>query len=250
IITKQSFEVELDEWGTVTFISTAPKDNKGAPRFLLTKSDAVVYTFPEDSYLKSDDFVEVSAVSFGDYNEDGKKDVIVLIQYCNGPDVWNEAQIFLQENSDNMFYMDYPDLESYRKDVPTDNGPAFYRDSLLEEYLLTQKLTDTVASVMGTWKDYIDYVDSLHGYISSDRQLTLLAESRDIWAVPIEYADERYCFTVRDLNYDGRLELIVANQGGTGHYTYSRFYGIDGDGNLKELETFFAEADSQPDIIE
>lgn len=251
IITNQSFEVELDDWETVTFVSIAPKDKKGAPRFVLAKGDAVVYVFPEDNPVKSDDFVEVSAVSFADYNEDGKKDVIVLIRYRNGSAEWNEARIFLQENSDNMFYIDYPDLESYRKDAPTEKGPAFYRDSLLEEYLMKQRLTDTVSSVMGTWTGYIDYVDALSGYSASDdKQLALLAKNRDIWAVPIEYADEKYCFTIRDLNYDGLLEIIVANQGGTGHYTYSKFYQMDRDGNLKELETSFTEGDSQPDIIQ
>lgn len=161
IITEQSFEVELDGWGTVTFVSIAPEDHKGAPRFVLAKEGVAVYTFPEDSSLKSDDFVEVGAVSFADYNEDGRKDVIVLVQYGNGPDVWKEARIFLQENPDNRFYTDYPDMEGYRRDAPTDQGPAFYRDCLLEEYLLTQKLTDTVSSVKGTWTDYVDYVDSL-----------------------------------------------------------------------------------------
>lgn len=251
IIAEQSFAVELDGWGTVMLLSIAPEGNKGAPRFALAREGALIYTLPEDSHHpQTDEFVEVSAVSFADYNEDGKKDVIVLLAYSNGPDVWTEAQIFLQENSDQMFYLDYPDLKSYRIEAPTEEGPAFYRDRLLEEYLLTQRLTDTVSAVMGTWTGYMDYVDSLHGSFSSDRQLAILAKSREIWAVPTEYADERYCFTIRDLNYDGRLELIVANEGGTGHYTYSRFYGIDAEGNLKELETHFAEGDSQPDIIE
>ena len=250
IIQEQSFEVELDGWGTVTFLSIAPGNAAGAPRFALAKEGAVVYAFPEGSERKACDFVEVSAVSFADYNGDGKKDVIVLIAYRNGSDIWKEAEVFLQENSDNMFYLDYPDLESYRMDAPSEKGPAFYRDGLLEEYLLTQRLTDQVSLVMGTWTDYIDYVDSLRGYLSSDRQLMILAENRDSWAIPMEYANERYFFTIRDLNYDGRFELIVANQGGTGHYTTSRFYGIDEAGNLKELHTFFVEGDSQPDLIE
>ena len=247
VITEQSFEVELDDWGTVMFASIAPADGIGGARFVLAKDGAVVYTFPESR--TSDEFVEVSAVSFLDYNEDGRKDVIVLTKYRNGTAVWSEADVFLQENSDNMFYLDYPDMTGYRHDAPTQNGPAFYSDSLLEEWLLTQRMTDTVADIKGTWVDYIDYVDSMNGYLSTDRQYELLAESRDIWTPAIEFADEIYCFTVRDMDYDGRLEVIVANWGGTGHYTYSRFYEIDKDGKLKELETSFAEGDSQPDII-
>lgn len=247
VIAEQSFEVELDDWGTVMFASIAPADGIGGARFVLAKDGAVVYTFPESR--TSDEFVEVSAVSFLDYNEDGRKDVIVLTRYRNGTAVWSEADVFLQENSDNMFYMDYPDMADYRHDAPTQNGSAFYSDSLLEEWLLTQRMTDTVADIKGTWLDYVNYVDSLNGYLSIDSQFTLLAENRDIWVVPIEFADEIYRFTVMDMDYDGCLEVIVANWGGTGHYTYSRFYEIGKDGKLKELETSFAEGDSQPDII-
>lgn len=254
VITEQSFEVELDDWGTVMFASIAPAGEKGAPRFVLAKDGSVVYTFPENKHSTSDEFsdefVEVSAVSFMDYNEDGRQDVIVLIKYRNGTAMWSEADVFLQENPDNMFYVDYPDMAGYRIEAPTQNGPAFYKDNFLEEYLLTQRLTDAVSDIKGTWIDYIDYVDSLNGYLSSDRQLTLLAESRDIWAVPVEYADEIYRFTVRDLDHDGCFELITANLGGTGYYTYSRFYKLDKDGKLKELETSFKEGDSQPDIME
>lgn len=249
VIAEQSFEVELDDWGTVMFASIAPAGEKGAPRFVLAKGGSVVYTFPENKFPKSDEFVEVSAVSFTDYNEDGRQDVIVLIKYRNGTAVWSEADVFLQENPDNMFYVDYPDMAGYRIEAPTQNGPAFYKDNFLEEYLLTQRLTDAVSDIKGTWIDYIDYVDSLNGYLSSDRQLALLAESRDIWAVPVEYADEIYRFTVRDLDHDGCFELITANMGGTGYYTYSRFYRLDKDGKLKELETSFKEGDSQPDIM-
>lgn len=110
-------------------------------------------------------------------------------------------------------------------------------------------MTDTVADIKGTWVDYVNYVESLNGYLSIDSQFTLLAENRDIWVVPIEFADEIYRFTVLDMDNDGLLEVIVANWGGTGHYTYSRFYEIGKEGKLKELETSFAEGDSQPDII-
>ncbi|MCM1153899.1 MAG: hypothetical protein NC314_00795 [Roseburia sp.] len=249
IIEEQSFEVELDDWGKVMFVSVAPAKTKGAPRFVLAKEGVVVYTFPESETPKTDEFAGVSAVSFTDYNSDGKKDVIVLVQYRNGTEEWSEADVFLQEYSDNMFYMDHPDLKSYRIEAPTENGPAFYKDSLLEEYLLTQRLTDTIASVTGTWAAYMDYVDGLHGYFSTEKQLELLAANRDIWDIPIEYADELCCFTVAGLSYDGCIELIVANYGGTGHYTYSRFYKIDQEGNLQELDTSFREGDSQPDII-
>ena len=66
----------------------------------------------------------------------------------------------------------------------------------------------------------------------------------------IAYADDRYCFTVAGLTNDGRPTLIVANQGGTGNYTYSEFYKIDKNGEMQKLETSFQEGESQPDLIE
>ena len=161
-----------------------------------------------------------------------------------------EAEVFLQENSDNMFYMDYPDMADYRIDAQTKEGPAFYRDTFLEEYLHTQRLTDTVSDITGTWADYDSYVGSLvYGYIDIDRQIELLAEYRDMWAGSVEYADDVYCFTVTDLDYDGSLEVITSNMGGTGFYSDNRFYELDREGNLRELETSFTEGSSQPDLI-
>ena len=250
MIAEQSFEVELDDWGNVLFVSAAPADNKGEPHFVLVKGGSIVYTFPESRFPGSDDFVEVSAVAFTDYNGDGKKDVIVIIKYQSGTDAWNEAEVFLQENSDNMFYMDYPDMSDYRIDAQTKEGPAFYRDTFLEEYLHTQRLTDTVSDITGTWADYDSYVGSLvYGYIDIDRQIELLAEYRDMWAGSVEYADDVYCFTVTDLDYDGSLEVITSNMGGTGFYSDNRFYELDREGNLRELETSFTEGSSQPDLI-
>ncbi len=250
MIEEQSFTVELDEWGEVLFVSAVPEGKKGAPHFMLAKDGNMVYTFPESGRLKADDFLEVSAVSFTDYNGDGRKDVIALIRYQNGTDIWNEAQVFLQENPDNMFYLDHPDGEGYRLDAPSEEGPAFYRDIRLEEYLLTRGRTDTMSDLSGSWTEYNAYVNSLSGFYDTDAQVRLLAQQRDKWAPPVEFANDRYCFTVTDLDYDGRLEVIAANQGGTGSYTYSRFYEIDGEGNVKELENSFGEGDSQPDIME
>ncbi|NLZ81991.1 MAG: hypothetical protein GX913_09385, partial [Clostridiales bacterium] len=83
-----------------------------------------------------------------------------------------------------------------------------------------------------------------------EKQIELFSQQRDIWMEEMDYANERFCFTVADLDYDGQIELIVSNYGGTGHYTYSRFYKIDEEGILKELQTNFTEGDSQPDILE
>lgn len=250
IIKEQSFETELDGWGKVYFISAAPENGGETPRFLLARGAEVVYTFPEDSNSPGDKFETVSAVAFQDYNKDGKKDVIALVSYSNGESRWNEPRIFLQENSDNMFYLDHPELESYRVEGKAQDGASFYRDTFLEEYLSAQGLTECMADLSESWADYVEYADNLSGVFSAEKQIELFAKNKPVWAQEKEYANDRYCFTVAGMDNDGRPVLIVANQGGTGNYTYSDFYKIDKKGELQKLETSFREGDSQPDIME
>lgn len=249
LIENQSFEVELDEWGEV-FFAAALTDESKQPRFMLLKNHEVVYTFPETSKSLDDKFLEVSAVAFRDYNGDGKKDVIVLITYTDGQEMWNEPQIFLQDNSDNMFYLDHPELEGYQVEGPTETGTAFYRDTFLEEFLRKEGMTDSVAALADSWVDYVDYADSLLGIFGAEQQIKLFAKNRETWTAGMDYANDIYCFTLADMSYDGKLTLITSNQGGTGAYTYSEFYQIEDKGELKKLETSFREGDSQPDMIE
>lgn len=250
LIENQSFVVEMDGWGKTLFASIAPETDGWPPHFALSRDGEIVYRFPETGKETGDGFVEVCAVAFQDYNQDGKQDVAVLVTYTDGERKWNEPQIFLQENSDNMFYLDHPDLESYRIDGKAEDGPGFYRDTFLEEYVSSQGLTDTMSELLGSWADYVEYADSLLGMISAEKQVELFAENREIWAADVDFADERHCFTLATLAYDGCPVLIVANQGGTGRYTYSTFYKIDPNGELKKMDTSFAEGESQPDLME
>ncbi len=250
LITGQSFETNLDGWGEVFFASIAPMDGGCEPTFALVKDGNIVYTFPKTQKSTGYVFNGVSAVTFRDYNQDGKQDVIALVSYRDGSRQWNAPSVFLQENSDNMFYLDHPDLVSYRVEAKTEKGPSFYRDTFLEEYVSAQGLTDSVADLAESWTDYAAYADSLLGLFSVEQQIEVFAKNRTVWAGDIEYADERYCFTLAELTNDGRPVLIVSNQGGTGIYTYSSFYKINKSGELQKLETSFREGDSQPDIIE
>lgn len=249
MIPEQSFETELDGWGKVFFASVMPQGESGTPGFMLIKNGETVYTFPETSISPDGKFEAVSAVAFQDYNKDGKKDVIVLAEYGSGESRRNEAMVFLQENSDNMFYLDHPELKDYKVDGKTETGPSFYRDTFLEEYLSKQKLTERMADLSDSWADYVDYADSLAGSFSTERQIKIFAENRAVWMEGMDYANDVFQFTVAGLSNDGRPVLIVSNQGGTGIYTYSNFYKIDKKGELQKLETSFQEGGSQPDII-
>lgn len=130
VIEDQTFEIQLDDWGMVTFTSVAPEENSNNPEFLLVKNDKVIYEFPKIEADASDSFEQISGVKFSDVNMDGKKDILLLLQYCNDGDSWNMPVIFLQENPDNMMYLDSPNLESYKVEAKTENGTPFYPMSL------------------------------------------------------------------------------------------------------------------------
>ena len=102
VIENQTFEIQLDDWGMVTFTSVAPEENSNNPEFLLVKNNKVIYEFPEIKADASDSFKQISGVKFSDVNMDGKKDVLLLLQYCNDGDSWNMPVIFLQENPINL----------------------------------------------------------------------------------------------------------------------------------------------------
>ena len=81
-------------------------------------------------------------------------------------------------------------------------------------------------------------------------QLALLAEHKDLWAIDADYISEVCQYAVTDLDHNGRMEIIVSDFGGTGQYTFSRFFEVNAsfDG-VEECSTDFVEGDSQPDLM-
>lgn len=84
VIQEQSFDVELNDWGEVQFVSYMPD---GVPlmrdvSFLLTKENQIIYTFP--AYEEAGLLESVDAVGFQDIDGDNVKDVIVIMTYVSG----------------------------------------------------------------------------------------------------------------------------------------------------------------------
>lgn len=93
MIPEQSFDIFLDDWGDVTFVSRKPSpDEYGALKvasFYLIKDDKVLYKFPyrfKNNSLKGyvGIFDNVGAVAFRDINDDKKDDIIIITYYLSG----------------------------------------------------------------------------------------------------------------------------------------------------------------------
>lgn len=90
MIPEQSFDVLLEDWGEVKFVSCKPSsfDFEDAS-FFLVKEDQILYKFPwfyQNNHTK--DYVglfeSVGAVSFRDLNDDKKEDIIIITCYVSG----------------------------------------------------------------------------------------------------------------------------------------------------------------------
>ena len=90
IIDEQSFQVELNDWGEVRFVSYEPahseRDLKEDVTFYLLKDEEILYHFPYigEGHTSYDLYWDVKFVMFTDTNSDGKKDVVIGAEYMTG----------------------------------------------------------------------------------------------------------------------------------------------------------------------
>ena len=121
----QSFPVTLDGWGGVIFAPFAPGDLMedengnvcfGDVRFALLQDGKTVALLPgenEENRFYGQQFGEVLSVAFQDYNEDGRTDILVLLEYAGlqGPNIdvpFRRVRAYAQEEGSNDFYLDRP----------------------------------------------------------------------------------------------------------------------------------------------
>ncbi len=78
-------------------------------------------------------------------------------------------------------------------------------------------------------------------------QFALIIDNSELW---LDNEIVGSYFAVTDLNWNGRLEVISATEGGTGIFTYSRIYEVDeAMEGLYQMQSGYEEYDSQMDII-
>lgn len=137
MIPEQSFDITLDDWGKVTFVSCRPPSwqYEDTP-FFLVRDDQILYKFPNSTEGYAGLFDSVGAVAFRDINDDGKDDIILIINYIMGAGPQGmiprpATRIFLAE--ENEFYLAedmITDVEKYMADgdLTIENICNFLRD--------------------------------------------------------------------------------------------------------------------------
>lgn len=228
LIQEQTFDVTLEGWGAVQFVSYQPKAPESDVEFVLYQQGKEAYTLP-DAWNTGATFLQVQAVAFKDYNEDGKTDIITICEYSDNyeEEIYNVSVVYFQ----------------------TEQG--FEIEPLHHEYLQKNQITSSIEEVMDSHEDYLDFVTSLSGgYKGVDAQIRLMVKAREQWLINDDYVNDVEKVTVADLDNNDRLELIVSHHGGTGHYTYSHFYEIAEDyKSLEKCKIDISEGESQPDIL-
>lgn len=89
MIPEQTFDVYLDDWGEVTFVSCKiPRSIFTDASFFLIKDEQILYKFPhrfKDNRLEfTGAFESVGAVAFCDVNDDKRDDIIIISYYVSG----------------------------------------------------------------------------------------------------------------------------------------------------------------------
>lgn len=153
-ILEQSLETELDGYGKVVFAPfepvSYPSENPdygttmfGDVRFMLLSASTgeKVYEFPgetEDNILEGfNRFTQVLSVAFGDYNDDGRIDILLLLEYEDSSgQTFRKARAYTQDEGETEFRI----------------------DRSLSEYLgdYTESMDRILDGICGYWKKAVD----------------------------------------------------------------------------------------------
>ena len=234
VIEDQSFQTDLDGWGEVSFISAAPDgDGRRDVAFYLAKDDRIVYRFPAPD---SEGFRRVLSIAFRDFNEDGKKDVIALIEReQEDGGTCNACIVYQQESEAVSRSMETELMEAHRETEKSEDGPSFFRDTLLEEYMAEGNRADSIETVMDSW----------HGYMRYVRSLCLTEEMPDVFPLTLAFSSGAGAWsTIMTIYPDGSFDGFFSDSDmgdiGEGYPGGKRYIcGFDGEfGDIVKLNEY------------
>ena len=168
IIQEQSFQMALNDWGDVRFVSYEPDPLAKNPledvSFYLLKDDEILYQFP---YIGTEHtsgygmYYDVKFIMFTDTNADGKEDVVIGAEYVTGAGPQGAIPHTVVR-----IYEDYGDCFSYNEGLSeTINGYLPWESNVLAKDVKrlirlingSEPLTD-YESYTGKWRVGTGYI--------------------------------------------------------------------------------------------
>lgn len=243
LIKDQTFQVDLNPLGDVTFASCRP-DTEQNPLadavFAILKDGKTVCTLEgwfADNIRSNEIFNEVEAVSFQDYNSDGYQDIILISSYspASGPETgsgYSEVRIY-EGSEDGNFVL---------KRELSETANSALAEKTVKNVLgflgAGQSRTEAKDSL---WKQsYIDFVQNLdqgqwNGYsliwLDDDEipELVLIGIDEATGCIIVNYDNGRLRenqLNRRNFTYLEREGLLCNSEGNMDHY-YDRVYRLD-----------------------
>lgn len=146
MVSEQSFDLSLNDWGSVTFVSCMPDPDADADpltdaSFYLIRDGELLYRFPyvaENNVREAGLCENISFVFFADSNEDLRDDVIIGVQYVSGAGPqgmipYTEVRIY-EDSGNSSFVYNGTLSHEINTNLPAE-ATAEYVKSFLANYL-------------------------------------------------------------------------------------------------------------------
>lgn len=146
MVSDQSFDLSLNDWGSVTFVSCMPDPDADADpltdaSFYLKRDGELLYRFPyvaENNVREAGLCENISFVFFADSNEDLRDDAIIGVQYISGADLqgmipYTEVRIY-EDSGNSSFAYNGTLSHEINTNLPAE-ATAEYVKSFLANYL-------------------------------------------------------------------------------------------------------------------
>lgn len=233
MIPEQSFDITLDDWGEVTFVSCRPfyGTEFEYASFYLVRDDQILYKFP---YLYENNntmghqglFDCVDSVGFRDINNDGQDDMIVITHYFYAGyysymTPRTEVRIFLA--GENEFYI--------ADDMATDAAKHITEKDItidrICQYISSKNTENDEIEIYETWQDaYKNILCNIEDNLLDSFRFNSEWNSDT-------YVDESHVYiALHDFDNDDIPELIIGDAISVAVFTYE-------EGKIKKVATLY-----------
>lgn len=229
IMDNQSFEIELEKWGKVKFVTATLPDNP-SPKlvfFLADDKGTILYSFSDFVDNLGWLFSEVQAVSFRDVNNDSLKDIIVIADYITGVGEtgaipFHHSKIYLQKEKEFVCVPELDEKINEGQQNESINTLMNFVAGKLEGYEFVKK---TVS--FSTFDIDKKYFNDAKGFVELKLKLPRLDGNYDGIPEINKYFVDKEAFFYNELPLDILKENNVKVEGEKDNWYRSAYYKLE-----------------------